>query len=335
MTTDRSVLSMVLWLGMGVGIVMPAAAQTYTEFPTPSARPFDITSGPDGALWFTDRVNSKIGRITTSGTVTLFSTPTPKSEPYFITKGPDGALWFTENSASQIGRIPTTATPANPQISEFKVPDSPSPEGGFTAGPDGALWYSASTSKIYRISVDGTVTNGSTIALGLGAITIGPDHLLWGARIEDFVTMTVVGTVGKLTFYEVYKPPGCQCLYEKMTAGPDGALWYTANGFNNEPGKIGRITTDGHNTVFTIPTLASTWGITSGPDGALWFTEPDILHPGSGTTAGNKIGRITTDGKITEFTISPNSAPGGITKGPDGALWFAEGFFGKIGRFKP
>ena len=80
-------------------------------------------------------------------------------------------------------------------------------------------------------------------------------------------------------------------------------------------------------TEFPVPTPSSApAGITVGPDGALWFTEEN----------GNKIGRITTGGAITnEFPIpTRNAAPMEITTGPDGALWFTE--FGanppKIGR---
>ena len=47
---------------------------------------------------------------------------------------------------------------------------------------------------------------------------------------------------------------------------------------------------------------------TSGPDGNLWFTE----------NFGNRIGRITTDGEITEFAVpTPNSGPNTIRRGPD------------------
>jgi virginiamycin B lyase len=74
-----------------------------------------------------------------------------------------------------------------------------------------------------------------------------------------------------------------------ITAGPDGALWFTENG-----GKIGRITTAGVMTEFPIPTANSNpLGITSGPDGALWFVE----------YSANQIGRITTAGVVTEFPI--------------------------------
>ena len=35
--------------------------------------PVNITSGPDGALWFTNYVNNSIGRITTAGAVTEYT----------------------------------------------------------------------------------------------------------------------------------------------------------------------------------------------------------------------------------------------------------------------
>ncbi len=46
--------------------------------------------------------------------------------------------------------------------------------------------------------------------------------------------------------------------------------------------------------------------------GDLWFTEQ--------TT--NKIGKLTTAGKFTEYPIPDGSAPSMIVSGPDGALWF-------------
>src|SRR5207247_7190699 len=74
------------------------------------------------------------------------------------------------------------------------------------------------------------------------------------------------------------------------------------------------------------------FGITAGPDGNLWFTEG----------SGNKIGRISPTGVISEFAVptantpyGPSAGPLGITAGPDGNLWFAEinGF--KIGQITP
>src|SRR5215208_2077097 len=57
-----------------------------------------------------------------------------------------------------------------------------------------------------------------------------------------------------------------------ITAGPDGALWFT----EAEGNKIGRVNTAGVITEFVIPTAGSSPGvITAGPDGALWFTEAE------------------------------------------------------------
>src|SRR5438094_4369341 len=74
---------------------------------------------------------------------------------------------------------------------------------------------------------------------------------------------------------------------------------------------------------FAVPTTNSAPGsITAGPDGNLWFTEE----------AGNKIGRISPTGAISEFPLAVGAMPGGIVVGPDGNLWFTERGANKIGR---
>ncbi len=117
-----------------------------------------------------------------------------------------------------------------------------------------------------------------------------------------------------------YNVPTANCWAMEITAGPDGALWFTENAAN----KIGRLTTAGVFTEYPIPTGGSgPYGITAGPDGALWFAE----H------LGNKIGRLTTAGVFTEYPIPTGaSVPWEITVGPDGALWFTEFNGNKIGR---
>jgi virginiamycin B lyase len=115
---------------------------------------------------------------------------------------------------------------------------------------------------------------------------------------------------GAAAITEFGLPPGS--APHAITAGPDGALWFTEINGN----KIVRITTAGDITEFPLPTADSQpSAITAGPDGALWFTEYN----------GYKIGRITTAGVITEFPLpTADSRPNDITSGPDGALWFTE-----------
>jgi virginiamycin B lyase len=161
------------------------------------------------------------------------------------------------------------------------------------------------------------------------------------------------------TFSE-YPIPSPNAQANGITRGPDGALWFT------EINQIGRITTTGSITEFTIPIVGAInfpFDITAGPDGALWFTENTTNKIGRITTTGsitlypvptagdvlgiatgpdgalwfteegaNKIGRITTSGTITEYAVpTPNSEPYLIAAGPDGALWFTEYSANKIG----
>jgi streptogramin lyase len=88
---------------------------------------------------------------------------------------------------------------------------------------------------------------------------------------------------------------------------------------------------------FSIPTTAShPTRIAAGPDGDLWFIE----------TFANKIGRITTSGAITEFSVSPISPAASvelmdITAGPDSNVWFSntasssQSAGGALGRITP
>ena len=64
-----------------------------------------------------------------------------------------------------------------------------------------------------------------------------------------------------------------------ITAGSDGALWFTNSGNNS----IGRISTADVVSNYTDPSISEPWAIAAGPDGDLWFTNP----------GDNSIGRIT------------------------------------------
>jgi len=97
-----------------------------------------------------------------------------------------------------------------------------------------------------------------------------------------------------------------------ITAGPDGAVWFTADG---SPALICRMTTAGEVTAF--PVVSAPGGplhdICLGPDGNLWFTE----------SSPSKIGRCTPSGVITEFPVPVvNNVVVGIAAGPDGNIWF-------------
>lgn len=65
----------------------------------------------------------------------------------------------------------------------------------------------------------------------------------------------------------------------------DGNLWFAGRASH----KIGRITTSGIVTAYSLPGTPQPFYLTAAPDGAIWFT----------MYGGNAIGRITTAGAIT------------------------------------
>jgi uncharacterized protein (TIGR03437 family) len=101
-----------------------------------------------------------------------------------------------------------------------------------------------------------------------------------------------------------------------ITAGPDGALWFTESAGN----KIGRITPNGAITEFPLPKADSNPGsIVAGPDGNLWFTEHNPA----------RIARITPGGTITEFPITASDERTfTLVTGKKGPLWFTD--YGKV-----
>jgi virginiamycin B lyase len=85
-----------------IGAINPSTGSVVHDYTVP-VRPYLITVGADGALWFTGGGN--VLRITTAGSVTTY--PTTYSSAAAITSGPDGNIWFTDcnNSPGYVGKM--------------------------------------------------------------------------------------------------------------------------------------------------------------------------------------------------------------------------------------
>ncbi len=57
-----------------------------------------ITSGGDGAIWFTEAESNKLARVTSDGALTEFAVPDAVGTPTGVTSAPDGSLWFLEQN---------------------------------------------------------------------------------------------------------------------------------------------------------------------------------------------------------------------------------------------
>ena len=99
-----------------------------------------------------------------------------------------------------------------------------------------------------------------------------------------------------------------------ITAGRDGALWFTAS-------QLGRISTAGavsSNPVASGANGASLGVIAVGLDGNLWFAAYDL------TLSAGAIIRSTANGTMSRTSFPTFVEIDGITRGPDGAIWFTQ-----------
>jgi streptogramin lyase len=291
-----------------------ARAAKITEFPLlANSRPFFITLGPDGRLWFTDVDASKIGAITRDGAPQEWDTETSAAGPIGITVvGP--RLYFTEG----IGRFGSI------DVNGVQGPES-GPLGALreiVGGPDGRVWMTLDTGLLaHRVLSNGpsdAYFDAPTPSAYPRGIAIGSDGRIWFTEPES-------DRIGACS------PEGAPCVDYPVTsmaaslkgiaAGPDGNLWFAEYGAN----KVGKMSPAGAMLAeYPVPTAdAGLEGIAAGPDGNVWFTEK----------VANKIGRVTPSGVVTEYPIpTPQTSPVSLTTGPDGNIWFTEG--NKIGRLQ-
>ncbi|HEY6206173.1 MAG TPA: hypothetical protein VIW21_08415 [Chthoniobacterales bacterium] len=187
-----------------------------------------------------------------------------------------------------------------------------------TMGEDGNFWFTLSnSSKVGRITPRGTISYFTTPTLSNPAfITPGPDGNIWFGEGSSgkIASVTPDGVITEYQFSSFGVSVG-------ITTGSDGNIWFT----DQTDHAVWRFEiATGRFTEFRTPTPNSFPGdITTGADGNMWFTEQ----------AGDKFGRITPDGIITEFTGV--SAPTSIAAGPDGNLWIASAFTPQVARVTP
>ncbi len=287
----------------------PSRGDAEFTLPTPDSRPSRIVAGPDGALWFTQALGNKIGRITVDGVITEFPIPTANSYPVDIALGSDGALWFTQRDKNRIGRITTSGT-----ITEFAVPTPMSAVTNIAAGPDGALWFTQTLgNKIGRITTSGVITEYPvpTPNSAPGAITPTMDGLWFSmeqAGKAGYIK-TATGMIFEYPLPSIGSPNG-------IVIGPDDKPWIAAGG------RLLQVTPF----VVTQHQIgnAGPFGILAGPDGAIWYTD----------TSYNRIGRFeigTKAHRIVDTTVEIN-VPSGIAVGPDGNIWITQAGANKISR---
>jgi len=297
--------------------------RSVTVFTSPSAGPHDpahpmgMIRGPDGAMWFED--NGKLGRITTSGQITEYSV-SGFWEPD-MTVGPDGNIWYGNGLTGARERFDI----ATGKVTDFPFPITPKLPTA-TSWAD-VPWFATSSARLYWLDADGSLNVLPPNISSGGDFIAGPDGNLWyandpgGPYVGEIVKLMPDGTKTEFSLPTKIQPAAImnpEISAGGLTVGPDGNIWFTVWTQN----MIGRVTSDGDFTEFSLPPGTDPFAITSGPDGNLWFT-------GSG-----QIDRITTTGTVSQFLPNSNMGnPVAIVVGADGNLWFSD--FNAIYRMTP
>ena len=201
--------------------------------------------------------------------------------------------------------------------------------GAMTSGADGNLWYTDSAQKVTRftISSGGVTTFGTPSSpnnIAYEALRRGTDGNLW------YVANYTLGRISMDGQYKEFDLPKDKGFVAAIATGPGGVLWVT---MGNGTLLKGTIPSDPAQapTLMEVSLPVNAWQgyMATGADGSLWMAGASAFT------------RITPAGAITQFPITiPGPAPScgtgcknvvGLTAGPDGAMWFADGW-GHIGR---
>jgi virginiamycin B lyase len=153
-------------------------------------------------------------------------------------------------------------------------------------------------------------------AFPAGGIVVGPEGDAWLLGND--------GRVGRLTqtgaFSLVPIAPG-NVLH--ATAARDGGIWFGRSEGSGGPDKVGRIDLNNGVTEFPLPQLYSgPMAIVEADNGDAWFIE----------YFGDRIGRVTPSGELSEFTLPEESRPRDIAIDAQGDAWFTQEGSRKIGR---
>jgi virginiamycin B lyase len=290
--------------------------------PSGSGGAYGIGSGL-GKLWLGSPALNEVLTFSPKGVAKGHPIPSENAKPEGITLGPDRRMWFTEWNTGNVGAIAATGT-----ITEYPIGFSPSRAVGIVTNGK-HLWVSTDYDGVCKMSVKGAAScislpGGQNDAQPTG-LALGPDGNVW------FIEWNGVCSIGGGSYSSIGKitPEGVVMTYDVglhgdavygIAAGPDGRIWFAdPGGCDGYTSRIGAINTDGSGLTYYSAGLPAQVGtLIDGGDGNLYF----------GSYTANQMGRITTAGVSTVWTIPAISDPpfvvDDMVAGPDKDIWFTD-----------
>jgi virginiamycin B lyase len=242
--------------------------------PTKGAHPHDPAVGTDGALWFTEQMMNKIGRLDpATGDFKEYPLKVQNSGPHGLVADRDGNIWFTGNFTGYIGKL----DPKTGAVTEYKMPDAKA-EDPHTAVFDaqGTLWF--------------TVQVGNFVGRldpKTGKVELKPvptqDARPYGIQINsagipffcEFGTNKLASIDPKtLAIREYSLPEGTRP--RRLAIDAQDRVYFT----DYQQGHLGRLDPrTGEVKLWASPSGsgANPYGIVIAPDGMVWYSESGVM----------------------------------------------------------
>ena len=197
-----------LWVGLGdaIAVVDTSGAVVHTyPMPANTANIKALVLGPDGNVWFTlgntPAGPGGIGKITPTGTVTVFTTPVAPghgSQPWGLAVGPDNRIWYVDTNTDSIGVFATSATSAA-DVTTYPTNHANANLLWITQGSDGRMWFNEfNRNALGAITTGGASPQTFNVSVakadsGSGRVTSSPAGIDCGATCSaDFTSGTSV-----------------------------------------------------------------------------------------------------------------------------------------------
>ncbi len=295
------------------------------EWPVPSkgGHPHDPAVGADGALWFTEQMVNKLGRLDPkTGEIKEYTLPSDKNAgPHGLVADKDGNIWFTANFGGYIGKL----DPQTGKVTEYKMPvekaDDP-----HTAVFDahGILWFTVQGGNMVgrldpqtgKIELKEVPTEA--------ALPYGIQVNSKGVPIFCELGTNKMAAIDPQTLaIKEYVLPA-ESRPRRLAIAADDTVYFT----DFKSGHLGTLNTaTGAVKLFASPGGAESnpYGIVITPDGMVWYSESGV-HP-------NTIIRF--DPKTRAFARAEIPSGGGVVRNmaatADGRVYIACSGVDKVG----
>src|SRR6267154_1489978 len=233
---DQIILGSVI-LGLGLTLASRGAAPASEtgelkvaihewDVPTKGAHPHDPAIGPDGALWFTEQMANKLGRLDpATGTFQEYSLVEGKnSGPHGLVADQEGNIWFTAQGGNAVGRL----DPRTGKIELKKVPTESALPYGIQINSKGVPFFcELGTNKMGKID---PATMGITeYKLPVGArprrLTVAADDKIYFTDFKGGNLGRLDPTTGAVKMW--VSPGGHDSGPYGIAITPDGMVWYS------------------------------------------------------------------------------------------------------------